>query len=80
MRLTTSNRDPPELWESRSFPSVIGAAAINALAMYIPVLADALHTGPIPLQAWGALIALATSVLVVMEIYKRFRRPSHSMC
>ncbi|KAF5060050.1 putative cation-transporting ATPase F [anaerobic digester metagenome] len=60
--------------------SVIGAAAINALAMYIPVLADALHTGPIPLQAWGALIALATSVLVVMEIYKRFRRPSHSMC
>ncbi|HOT93725.1 MAG TPA: HAD-IC family P-type ATPase [Methanoregulaceae archaeon] len=59
--------------------SVIGAAAINAVAMYIPVLSDVLRTGPISLQAWGALAVLAMSVLIVMEIYKRFRRPSHSM-
>ena len=47
--------------------SVIGAALINAAAMYIPFLADVLRTGPIGPEAWGVLIVIASSILVVME-------------
>jgi len=56
--------------------SVIGAALVNAGAMYIPLLAGILRTGPISATAWGVLIAIAASILVVMEAYKRFRRPA----
>ena len=59
--------------------SVIGAALVNAGAMYVPFLADVLRTGPISPTAWGVLIAIASSVLVVMEAYKWLRRPTHSM-
>ena len=59
--------------------SVIGAALINAAAMYIPFLADVLRTGPIGPEAWGVLIVIASSILVVMEAYKLLRRPTHSM-
>jgi len=59
--------------------SVLGAALVNAAAMYTPVLAGILRTGPISATAWGTLIVLASSVLVVMEVYKRLRRPAHSM-
>ena len=59
--------------------SVIGAALVNAAAMYVPFLADVLRTGPIGLAAWGVLIAIASSILVVMELYKRLRRPTQSM-
>ncbi len=54
--------------------SVIGAALVNAAAMYTPVLAGVLQTGPISPAAWGVLIAIAASILVVMEVYKRLRR------
>ncbi len=59
--------------------SVIGAALVNAAAMYVPFLADVLRTGPIGPTAWGVLIAIASSILVVMELYKRLRHPTHSM-
>ena len=59
--------------------AVIGAALVNAAAMYVPFLADVLRTGPISLTAWGVLIAIASSILVVMELYKRLRRPTQSM-
>ena len=54
--------------------SVIGAALVNAAAMYTPVLAGVLQTGPISPATWGVLIAIAASILVVMEVYKRLRR------
>ena len=59
--------------------AVIGAALVNAVAMYIPALADVLRIEPISATAWGVLIAIATSILIVMEGYKRLRRPTHSM-
>lgn len=55
--------------------AVIGAALVNAGAMYVPAIAGVLQTGAISAAAWGALIALASTVLVVMELYKRLRRP-----
>jgi magnesium-transporting ATPase (P-type) len=59
--------------------SVIGAALVNAAAMYIPVLAGMLRTGPIGPVEWVTLIVIASSILAVMELYKRLRRPSQSM-
>ncbi len=59
--------------------SVIGAALVNLGAMYIPLLAGILRTGPIDAASWGVLIAIASSILVVMEAYKRLRRPTRSM-
>ena len=59
--------------------SVIGAALVNAAAMYIPVLAGILRTGPISPAEWVTLIVIASSILAVMELYKRLRRPSQSM-
>jgi magnesium-transporting ATPase (P-type) len=53
--------------------SVIGASLVNLAAMHTPALAGVLQTGPIGATAWGALIAIASSVLVVMEVYKRLR-------
>ena len=59
--------------------SVIGAALVNAAAMYIPVLAGILRTGPISPAEWVTLFVIASSILAVMELYKRLRRPSQSM-
>jgi len=59
--------------------SVIGAALVNAAVMYMPVLAGVLRTGPIGPTAWVVLIVIASSILAVMELYKRLRRPTQSM-
>jgi magnesium-transporting ATPase (P-type) len=56
--------------------SVIGATLLNAVAMYTPVLAGVLRIGPISPVAWGVLITIAASILVVMEMYKRFHHPA----
>ena len=59
--------------------SVAAAAAVNFVLMHIPFTAELLEFGPISPQAWGVLIAIASSILVVMEAYKRFRRPTQAM-
>ncbi|WP_048145320.1 cation-translocating P-type ATPase [Methanosphaerula palustris] len=56
--------------------TVIGAALVNAAAMYTPVLAGVLRIDPISPAAWGVLIAIAALILVVMEVYKRLRHPT----
>jgi Ca2+-transporting ATPase len=50
--------------------SVIGAQAIHLLAAHVPVLADTLRIEPPTLAEWGALLALGSSLLVVMELEK----------
>ena len=59
--------------------SVAAAAAVNFVLMHIPFTAELLQFGPISPQAWGVLIVIASSILVVMEAYKRFRRPTQAM-
>ncbi len=51
-----------------------GALLVHVAAMYIPFIAETLSIGPVPLAWWGILILASTSVLAVMEVFKRFRR------
>lgn len=51
-----------------------GALLVHVTAMYIPPVAETLSIAPVPLAWWGILLLAATSVLAVMEVYKRFRR------
>ena len=53
--------------------AVAGAQGLHIAAPYIPWLRDALEVQPISLGMWGALVGLALSLLVVMEIEKRLR-------
>jgi Ca2+-transporting ATPase len=50
--------------------SVIGAQVLHLLAAHIPVLADTLRIEPPTLAEWGALLALGSTLLVVMELEK----------
>ena len=59
--------------------SVVAAWGVNFVLMHVPLTAGLLQFGPIDLATWGVLIAIASSLLVVMEAYKRFRRPTHAM-
>jgi hypothetical protein len=42
--------------------------------MYIPFIAETLSLAPVPLAWWAILLLASTSVLAVMEVFKRFRR------
>jgi magnesium-transporting ATPase (P-type) len=57
---------------------VIAAQGIHILALYTPVLRDVLQVQPVSLVEWLSLLVLASSVVVVMEVFKavRKRRPS----
>lgn len=50
--------------------SVIGAQVIHLIAAHVPLLADTLRIQPPTLAEWGALVALGSSLLVVMEFEK----------
>jgi len=54
----------------------IGAQLIHIVAMYTPGLKDVLGVSPVTLAQWGELFLMALSVLVVIELYKLFRRGS----
>jgi magnesium-transporting ATPase (P-type) len=59
---------------------VIAAQGIHILALYVPFLQDVLQLQPVSLVEWLVLLALASSVVVVMEIFKAVRRhrpPGH---
>ncbi len=50
-----------------------GTAAAQLLhigAMYTPGVREILHLQPVSLELWGAMLGLALSLVVVMEIYK----------
>ena len=49
---------------------IISAQVIHTTGMYIPFFQDAPGIAPVSLHEWIAIIALSSSVLVVMEIYK----------
>jgi magnesium-transporting ATPase (P-type) len=61
---------------------VIAAQGIHILALYIPILRDVLQLQPVSPVEWLALLVLASSVVVVMEIFKAVRRhrpPGHQI-
>lgn len=49
---------------------VLGALAIHLLGMNLPILREILNTEPVSLATWAALLPLALTVLVAMEIHK----------
>lgn len=51
-----------------------GSLLIHVIAMYIPPVAETLSIAPVPLAWWGLLLLASTSLLAVMEVYKRVRR------
>lgn len=52
----------------------LGAQLIHIGALYTPGLRETLGVAPVSLDAWAKLLAMALSVLVVVEIYKWVRR------
>jgi len=52
---------------------VLAAHGIHILALHLHLLRTVLRTEPISLAQWGVLLLLALPLLVVMEVYKRFR-------
>jgi magnesium-transporting ATPase (P-type) len=51
--------------------AVLGAQGLHIGAMYLPVLRDVLDVQPIALIDWVMVAAIAASLIVVMEVYKR---------
>ena len=51
--------------------AVLGAQGLHIGAMYLPVLSDVLDVQPIALIDWVMVAAIAASLIVVMEVYKR---------
>ncbi|RPH79194.1 MAG: ATPase, partial [Planctomycetaceae bacterium] len=49
---------------------VSAALSIHLLGMNLPVLREVLKTEPVSLATWAALLPLALTVLVAMEIHK----------
>ncbi|MDN7012085.1 HAD family hydrolase [Methanoculleus sp. FWC-SCC3] len=59
---------------------VVAAQGIHILALYIPVIQDILQLQPVSPVEWFLLLVLASSVVVVMEIFKAVRKhrpPGH---
>jgi len=58
---------------SRNWPvviSVMGAQAVHIGAAFVPGISDVLEMHPISIQLWLALVPIALSLLVVMELFK----------
>jgi Ca2+-transporting ATPase len=57
----------------------LAAQAVHIGAMYAPWIGDVLHIQPVSPEDWGRLLAVALSILVVMEVHKwlrgRWKRP-----
>ena len=53
--------------------TVVAAQGVHILAMYLPGLSDVLEVGPVPLWEWGALLGIAVSLLLVIELFKALR-------
>lgn len=52
----------------------LGAQLVHITAMYTPQLSGVLNIGPVSLEHWAKLLALALTILVAMEAYKMVRR------
>lgn len=53
--------------------ATLGAQALHILAMYTPGLRDVLEIAPVSLSSWFLFLSLAASLLLAVELYKRFR-------
>ena len=49
---------------------ILFAQGIHILAMMTPFMQDMLRISPVSLQTWGALLAIASVIIVSMEIFK----------
>jgi Ca2+-transporting ATPase len=54
--------------------AVVGAFAISAVALYLPVTQLILRVEPIEIDAWLRIILVASSIIVAMEAHKALRR------
>jgi len=57
------------------FVGTVGALAIHAAALYLPVTQFALDLEPIGALKWLEIFAISLSVIAVVELHKRIRRP-----
>jgi Ca2+-transporting ATPase len=59
---------------------VIGAQLLHIGAMHVPLLSETLRIAPVPLAEWGVLLLVASTLLVVMELEKRWdqRNDAHA--
>ena len=55
--------------------AVIGAHALHIGAMYLPGLRELLEVQPIAFGDWAMVAAVAMSLIVVIELYKRVVAP-----
>jgi magnesium-transporting ATPase (P-type) len=55
---------------------VLAAQGVHILAMHTPVFQRMLRVGPISLGEWAVPFAIASSILIVMEIFKYVRSAS----
>lgn len=53
---------------------VVAAQGVHIFALYTPILQDVLRVQPVTLIEWLSLLALASSVVIVMEVYKAIRK------
>jgi len=53
---------------------VIAAQGIHILALHIPFFQNVLQVQPVSLGEWVFLLALASTVVIVMEIFKAVRK------
>jgi len=56
------------------FVATLSALAIHAAALYLPPTQYVLRVEPIEAAAWLRIVAVATSILVAMELHKLIRR------
>ncbi|NLF83191.1 MAG: HAD-IC family P-type ATPase, partial [Candidatus Gastranaerophilales bacterium] len=53
---------------------IIASQALHIASMNMPFMQGMLHIEPIKTHEWGYLLALASSILLIMETYKYFKR------
>ncbi|HMP91841.1 MAG TPA: cation-translocating P-type ATPase C-terminal domain-containing protein, partial [Phnomibacter sp.] len=56
------------------FVALLLAQGVHIAASYIPPVANALQIAPVPAKDWAMLLIMASSILVVMEVYKAIKR------
>lgn len=56
------------------FFGTLGAQLVHITAMYTPWISGVLNIGPVSLEHWARLLALALLILIAMEAYKLVRR------
>jgi magnesium-transporting ATPase (P-type) len=56
------------------FAATVAAVSVHVAALYLPPTQYVLRVEPIELEAWLRIIAIATSIIIAMELHKALRR------